>query len=436
MPNLDYGYSDRPWTAKGVTVSEDSDVAIVGSGPYALSLAAHLRALGVEFRIFGPALKFWRDQAPGGFLKTAGETMGLALPERAPSFVAWCAHQGEGNDPRSMSAFTNYALAMQRTFVPELEPAEVTRVSYAGGGALELTLGHGERLTARRVVFATGLAHMASIPDVLSHLPPELLAHTAEVRDYTAYRGLDVAVVGGGASAIEAGIAVHEAGGCPEVLVRKDAVTFDERPRAARTSFERLRHPSSVFGYGLRGRALQAAPFAIRFVTASRRARIVASRLAPSAAWWSEERMADEVPLCTGTEILAAERHGDRIRLQLRTPSGECSTEVDRIIAGTGYTADVDRLPFLDEELRQRIGRVGRAPALSSAFQSSLESAFFVGPMAAESCGPVFRFVAGARCAGPALALHLAGPVRAVVSAVRHLGTRGMARGHATALAR
>ncbi len=418
-------------------MSEDSDVAIVGSGPYALSVAAHLRALGVEFRIFGPALKFWRDQAPGRLLKTAAEAMSFSVPEGAPSFVDWCsANQGEDADPRSMSSYANYALAMQRRFVPELEPAEVTRVSYAGGGALELRLAHGERLTARRVVFATGLAHMASVPEVLAHLPPELLAHTADVRDYAAYRGLDVAVIGGGASAIEAGIAVHAAGGSPDVLVRKPAVTFDERPRPARTPFERLRRPSSVFGYGLRGRALQAAPFALRLVPPSRRAQIVESRLAASAAWWSEERVADKVPVCTGTEVLAAERIGDRVRLHLRTPSGECSTDVDRVIAGTGYTADVDRLAFLDDELRQRIRRVGRAPALSPGFQSSLESAFFVGPIAAASCGPVFRFVAGARSAGPALALHLAGPVRALVSAVRHFGTRGISRGHAAVLAR
>jgi thioredoxin reductase len=418
-------------------MSQDSDVAIVGSGPYALSVAAHLRALAVDFRVFGPALKFWRDMPAGASLQTAAEAMDLAAPEGASSFVDWCAaNKAEEREPRSMSSFAQYALSVQQSVVPELEQAVVTRVADAGGRAFELTLAHGERLTARRVVFATGLAHLASIPKALAHLPSELVTHTADVRDYATYRGLDVAVIGGGASAIEAGAAVYRAGGSAEILVREPRVTFDEHPRAARSAFERLRHPPSVFGYGLRGRALQEAPLALRLVPEDQRARIVASRLAPTAAWWSEERVAGKVPICTGTQVVSAERQGERVRLQLRTPSGECTTEVDRVIAGTGYVAGVERLSYLDEELRHRIRRVGGAPALSATFESSVENAFFAGPIAADSCGPLFRYVRGARFAGPALALHLAGPVRAAVSAVRRLGTRGLSRGHAAAPAR
>jgi thioredoxin reductase len=418
-------------------MSEDSDVVIVGSGPYALSVAAHLRALAVDFRVFGPALKFWQDMPSGAALQTAADAMDIVVPDGAPSFADWCAaNQAEDRDPRSTSSFASYALAVQRSAVPELEQAEVTRVAHAGRRAFQLTLAHGERLTAQRVVFATGLAHMAWIPETLARLPPELVVHTASIRDYAPYRGLDVAVVGGGASAIEAGIAVHEAGGRAEMLVREGRIAFDERPRAARTTFERLLNPPSVFGYGLGGRALQEAPLALRFVPADRRAEIVASHLVPTAAWWSERRAVGKVPISTGTEILAAERRGERVRLQLRTPSGERTTEVDRVIAGTGYVADVERLSYLDVELRQGIGRVGRAPVLSAAFESSVENAFFVGPVAAESCGPLFRYIRGARFAGPALARHLAGPVRAAVSAVRRLGTRGMSRGQAAAQAR
>ena len=36
-------------------MSDAVDVAIVGAGPYGLSLAAHLRAAGVSFRQFGIA---------------------------------------------------------------------------------------------------------------------------------------------------------------------------------------------------------------------------------------------------------------------------------------------------------------------------------------------------------------------------------------------
>ena len=42
------------------------DVAIIGAGPYGLSVAAHLNALGVDYRIFGKPMQLWRDHMPPG----------------------------------------------------------------------------------------------------------------------------------------------------------------------------------------------------------------------------------------------------------------------------------------------------------------------------------------------------------------------------------
>lgn len=36
------------------------DVAIIGAGPYGLSLAAHLKSHNVEHRIFGAPMRTWR----------------------------------------------------------------------------------------------------------------------------------------------------------------------------------------------------------------------------------------------------------------------------------------------------------------------------------------------------------------------------------------
>ena len=48
--------------------STSVDVAIIGSGPYGLSLAAHLRARGVEHRIFGEPMGSWKNNMPSGML--------------------------------------------------------------------------------------------------------------------------------------------------------------------------------------------------------------------------------------------------------------------------------------------------------------------------------------------------------------------------------
>jgi cation diffusion facilitator CzcD-associated flavoprotein CzcO len=57
------------------------DVAIVGAGAYGLSVAAHLRGAGVEFRQFGMALGTWRSAMPEGmFLKSQGFASNLGRP--------------------------------------------------------------------------------------------------------------------------------------------------------------------------------------------------------------------------------------------------------------------------------------------------------------------------------------------------------------------
>jgi hypothetical protein len=81
--------------------------------------------------------------------------------------------------------------------------------------------------------------------------------------------------------------------------------------------------------------------------------------------------------------------------------------EVDHVIAGTGYEVDVDRLPFLDADLRARVRRVSRAPALTRNFESSVAGLYFIGPASALSFGPLFRFVAGAAYASPTVAKHV-----------------------------
>ena len=58
-----------------------TDVAIVGAGPYGLSLAAQLRARGVDYRIFGRALDTWRSHMPKGMvLKSDGFASNLSSP--------------------------------------------------------------------------------------------------------------------------------------------------------------------------------------------------------------------------------------------------------------------------------------------------------------------------------------------------------------------
>ena len=67
------------------------DVAIVGAGPYGLSLGAHLSAAGVPFRQFGLPMQLWRAAMPAGmFLKSQGFASNLSDPAGQLPLRAFC----------------------------------------------------------------------------------------------------------------------------------------------------------------------------------------------------------------------------------------------------------------------------------------------------------------------------------------------------------
>jgi FAD-dependent urate hydroxylase len=391
---------------------EEADVVIVGAGPYGLSLAAQLRKRKICFRIVGQAMKFWRDMPIGINLKSPALGTNIYVSEPGYMFPEWCRQRGlEDFEPCTMQSFAQYGLWMQERFVPELESEEVMNVSAAGRG-FDVMLSSGRRINARRVVFATGLSYMARIPEVLRYLPRELASHTFFLSDYSKFHGKEVAIIGGGASAIEAGALVHEAGGEAHVLVRGAETVFHGRSERVRPMLERIREPMTVMGAGRRHWILQHFPLAVHFLPEGRRVRFVKRYLGPASPWWIKDRVLGKVQIQVKSEVTAARLVGDRVRLTVRSDGrAEHEMEVDRVIAGTGYDSDLGRLPYLDSVLQERILRIERAPTLSMRFESSVKGLYFVGPMSAMSFGPLFRFVAGANFTARTLARHLGSPL-------------------------
>ena len=68
----------------------------------------------------------------------------------------------------------------------------------------------------------------------------------------------------------------------------------------------------------------------------------------------------------------------------------------EHVIAATGYKVDLERLKFLNPEIRSKVKTVNGAPVLSSTFESSVPGLYFAGVAAANSFGPVMRFAFGA----------------------------------------
>jgi hypothetical protein len=143
------------------------------------------------------------------------------------------------------------------------------------------------------------------------------------------------------------------------------------------------------------------APGLFRFLSAPRRAEIVAATLSPAGSWWLKERFAEAVGIGAvrcATEVTAAKHDGGRVVLDLAGPGGSDRIEADHVIAATGYDVDVSRLTVLAEPLRARVRPVGagsRGPVLDSSFQTSVPGLFAVGLASAPTFGPAMRFVLG-----------------------------------------
>src|SRR5262249_24518327 len=192
------------------------DIAIIGAGPYGLSLAAHLREYGVHFRIFGQPMQFWCDIAgcsPERYLKSFCFGVNIYTPRDDLSFVSYSKVRGlETLDACTIRDFANYGLWVQKQTVPEVDHRfAVTEVSRIADG-FRLTLSNREIVDAKRVVVATGLTYFASLPSVFAGLPGELVKHTSNISNYAPYRNRDVCVIGGGHTAFYATARVSEAG--------------------------------------------------------------------------------------------------------------------------------------------------------------------------------------------------------------------------------
>ena len=105
------------------------DVAILGAGPYGLSVASHLRARGIDFRIFGRPMQSWRTHMPIGMhLKSEGFASNLSDPSASFTLKRFCVDHGLPYDSATaipLDCFLAYGLAFQKRFVPEIEERSV-----------------------------------------------------------------------------------------------------------------------------------------------------------------------------------------------------------------------------------------------------------------------------------------------------------------------
>lgn len=375
-------------------------IAIIGAGPYGLSIAAHLSGRRLPFRIFGTPMSSWIRHMPKGMsLKSEGFASNLSDPDGRFTLRRFCAERGLEYRPQGfpipLSTMIAYGLAFQRTFAPEVEDRTVIGLERTPQG-FRVALDDGEAVSARAVVVAVGVSQFRRMPAVLDGLPAGLASHAADHHDLSRFSRRDVVVIGGGASGVDLAVLLKEAGARVTLVHRRPVLSVNAEPRAAsRPAWERLSAPGNGIGPGWATLFCAEAPQLFRHLPDRLRIQAVDRLIPPAAGWFMKGRLAGITQVLGAWPRSAALGDG-RLVLQVTDGHGAAwDLAADHVIAATGYQPDLGRLQFLGPELCSQLRQIKRTPRLSSRFQSSVPGLFFAGAMSAYSFGPVVRFVFG-----------------------------------------
>jgi FAD-dependent urate hydroxylase len=395
------------------------DVAVLGAGPYGLSVAAHLRQSNLDIRVIGEPMSFWERQMPSGMLlrsprvashisdphsrftldhyeKANGGPFNVKVPPTlTDDFI-----RRDMAKKVPLHDFVKYGKWFLRQADLPIDTRVVSRVEMAAQG-FRLSFDDGEFLLAARLIVAAGVSPFARVPRPFADLPACLVSHTSHHSDLSKFRGKEVAVIGAGQSALESAVLLDECGARVEVLIRGPVVRWlgiKRRWMHSKLVAPLLYGPADVGPAGVS--LLVQRPDLFRFLPRAIQDAWAPRAIRPAASCWVKARAAN-VSIHTARFVVQARPQGERLRIQLNDGSERV---FDHVLLGTGYQVDIARYPFLSAQILEGINRVAGYPVLDRGFETSVPGLHFVGAPAAWSFGPLMRFVAGTEFASPAVA--------------------------------
>lgn len=370
-----------------------SDVCVIGAGPYGLTAAAHLRAAGVDVRVFGDVMSFWRAMPTGMLLRSSREAISLSDPSQSLSIDDFERTQSAPlSNPVARAEFVRYCDWFQRHAVPGVDSRQVERVG-RDGAFFRITLSDGEVIRAKRVVVATGLASFTHRLPVFHDLPRDLVSHSFDQRDCASYQDRPVMVVGSGQSALEAAALLNSAGARVELLTRSDQIHWlAKSPKEIneRGMIENLLYPPGAIGPPGINRVVKL-PGLFRSLPASLRQPVFRRAVRPAGSDWIRDRF-DGVTETFGRSVISATVTGNGVRVGLDDGTDRV---VDHVIQGTGFAVDVNRFNMLSDEIVTSLRTIGGQPRLKGGFESSVPGLHFLGAASDLSFGPLMRAIAG-----------------------------------------
>jgi FAD-dependent urate hydroxylase len=374
------------------SAAPDCDVVIVGSGPYGLSAAAHLKAKGLAIRIFGEPMEFWANNMPQGMLlRSPREASTISDPRSDFTLEAY--ETATGTKPATRVArevFVNYGTWFQAQLGTDLDRRNVSEVRREGS-VFTITLSDGTTLKSRRVVVATGVGKFQKTPKQFQDLSGPRVSHCYDGRQFGDL-GKRVAVIGAGQSALESAALLHEAGLNVEVIARISVLRWigmHKRLHQLGIISKVLYSKHDIGPIGIS--RLVAYPKLMYHVPLGVKDPIRTRAVRSAGAPWLIPRLSG-VPIATGRSVLSAKEIGDEVELKLDDGS---ERRVDHILLGTGYRVDIAKYEFLSPELLKEIRQLDGYPEVGPGFSTSVPGLHFIGAAGARNFGPLLYFVTG-----------------------------------------
>jgi cation diffusion facilitator CzcD-associated flavoprotein CzcO len=388
-----------------------TDTAIIGAGPYGLSLAAHLKAAGVPHQIIGRPMDAWRNYMPPGMLlRSEAFASNLYAPQPGYTLEDYCrrnhlAYEAIGM-PVPLEQFVDYGLWFQSAAVGDVRIADVMEM-HRVNNLFQLRLSDGNSLAARRVVLALGLKGFAKTPVILQGFPESHVSHSALYGSLNWARQKDIAIVGGGQSALGLAALLVELGARVHVLIRGSTIVWHEKPETARGWVSKLVHPDAGLGRGWRSHVLSEFPILFHMLDHRRQKEIMDKSYGPAGAWWLRDRVLGKVKISLRTEVRHVSIDGGQVALRTVSDGAQSCVMADHVVAATGFKTDLRRHEFISTEILDSIALSDGLPQLSRNFETSIPGLYVVGPATAHNFGPVMRFVYGAKHTAPRVAAHI-----------------------------
>ena len=193
---------------EGDLLKKETDLLIIGAGPFGLAMAAHCQYLGIDYRLVGKPMEFWQANMPDGlYLRSAcGWHLDTRNVDTIERFLQTQDLTPADVEPLSLRFYLTYTQWFQEQKQIDTIPRYVRQLDHINNGMnlYQATMDNGQTIAAAHVVVAVGFKYFKHEPQALvDRLPEGRFSHTCNLIDFTELKGKRCLIIGGRQSAFE-----------------------------------------------------------------------------------------------------------------------------------------------------------------------------------------------------------------------------------------